>query len=147
MHYVPEHIKANPDRYFAEAWPFYKISGLGNLDIGSSTMSAFNRLVSCATNEDLEARRDYLLADYGILLHQIEKMDLEKIEVINTYQRDRSLPNKIKMEHRLKSLRPARRMKMEAFDHVLTMLTLICHHLVSVRAGDANPIEDEVVPE
>lgn len=147
MYYVPAHIKDDPDTYFNEAWPFYKISGRGNMDIGSDTMETFKRLVSSSTDEQLQEKRDFLLSDYGMLLHQIEVMDQERIDLLNSYGANPSLRAKIVMEHRLKCLRPSRRMKMTAFDHVNSLLMLICHHLTVVRAGDANPIKDEVEPE
>lgn len=146
MQFVPDNIRADPETYFADGYHLYALDRSDNLKkcVPHATITHFNQLVSSLSIEQLQDKCFYLLHDYGHQLNLLQRQEKEIEFAKSNYKLNQSFEMKVIMERSLQRTRLARNKTMELFDRTVTLLTLIYHHIRSVRVGTANPIKCEL---
>jgi len=141
MHQVPSVILEDPDTYFSRQWNPESIKYFPG-----HTVATFNQLCSSTdySLDKLEQRKYFLLHDYGHCKKKLDDLDSRKIGALMDYKMNPGIEAARRRAHTLAQISTERKKVMMTFEHVVSLLILICHHLVTVRAGSVS-LTDELV--
>lgn len=139
MHNVPSVILEDPDSYFSRQWNPDSIKYFPG-----HTVATFNQLCSSTdySLDKLERRKFFLLHDYGHCKTKLDDLDSRKIGALMDYRMNPGIEAARRRSHALALISTERKKVMATFEHVVSLLILICHHLVTVRAGNASPSDE-----
>lgn len=139
MHNVPSVILEDPDSYFSRQWNPDSIKYFPG-----HTVATFNQLCSSTdySLDKLERRKFFLLHDYGHCKTKLDDLDSRKIGALMDYRMNPGIEAARRRAHALGLISTERKKVMATFEHVVSLLILICHHLVTVRAGSVNPTDE-----
>ena len=139
MHNVPSVILEDPDTYFSRQLHPNSIN-----HFPGHTVVTFNQLCSSTDYrlDKLERRKFFLLHDYGHCNTKLNDLDSRKISAMMDYKMNPGIEAARRRSHALALISTERKKVMATFEHVVSLLILICHHLVTVRAGSVSPTDE-----
>lgn len=142
MHNVPSVILEDPDSYFSKQWTPDAIKHMPH-----NTVVTFNQLCSSTdySLDKLEQRKYFLLHDYGQVKKKLDDLESRKMAAYMDYKMNPGIESARRRAHVFNMIGQERKKVMEIWEHVVSLLILICHHLVTVRAGNVSPTDDVVV--
>jgi hypothetical protein len=116
-------------------------------DVRGDSQALFNRLVMSLSDSELEAKRDQFVESYSHYMTEVEKALENEYMYDRMIEKSKESSNDVNFRWQQRKWEKKRKWAISEMDRLGPVICLMTTHILSVRAGIANPTKEIIVPE